>query len=75
MRALIIVVSPLVHYLTFASAAANSLGVVSFYDEWLVRVFVIPFLLVGLVCMRYSFEKRRGEAADAAGNLRANICE
>ena len=61
-------------YLTFASAA-NSLGVVSFYDEWLVRVFVIPLLLVGLVCMRYKFEKRRGEAADAAGNLRANICE
>ena len=39
------------------------------------RVFVIPLLLVGLVCMRYKFEKQQGEAADAAGNLRANICE
>ena len=45
----------------------DCLGGISFYDEWLVRVLVIPFALVGLVSLRYSFEKRRGEAADAAG--------
>jgi hypothetical protein len=51
----------------------DCLGGISFYDEWLVRVLVIPFALVGLVSLRYSFEKRRGDAADAAGNLMANL--
>jgi hypothetical protein len=51
----------------------DCIGGISFYDEWLVRVLVIPVVLVGLASLRYSLEKRRGEAADAAGNLMANI--
>lgn len=51
----------------------DSLGAIDFYQEWIVRVTGIPFVLVALVALRYSFEKRQGEAADAAGNLRANV--
>ena len=51
----------------------DSLGAIDFYQEWIVRVVVIPLVLVGLALLRYIFEKRRGEAADAAGNLRANV--
>ena len=52
----------------------DCLGAIDFYQEWTVRTLVIPFVLVVLVTLRYSFEIRRGEAkADAAGSLRANI--
>ena len=52
----------------------DCLGVIDFYQEWTVRTLIIPFVLLVLISLKYSFEIRRGEAAaDAAGNLRANI--
>jgi hypothetical protein len=51
----------------------DCLGAIDFYQEWTVRVLVIPFVLLGLVSLWYAFEVRRGEAVDAAGNLKANI--
>ena len=51
----------------------DCLGVVRFYDEWVVRVFGILLIMVSAAALRYKFEKRHGQAADAAGNLKANI--
>ena len=51
----------------------DCLGAIDFYQEWIVRVLVIPSVLVAIVSLRYSYEVRRGEATDAAGNLKANV--
>ena len=52
----------------------DCLGAIDFYQQWIVRDLVIPSVLVVIVSLRYSYEVRRGEEADAAGNLKANIC-
>ena len=46
----------------------------SFYNMWILRVFLIPSALVAIVGLRYLYETKHGKDPNAAeANLRANI--
>ena len=49
-----------------------SAGLLDFYTKWVIRVFVIPALMLGLVGLQYYFERRRVGHSTAAGYFKAN---
>ena len=49
-----------------------SAGLLDFYTKWVIRVFVIPALMLGLVGLQYCFERRRVGHSTAAGYFKAN---
>ena len=49
-----------------------SAGLLDFYTKWMIRVFVIPALMLGLVGLQYCFERRRVGHSTAAGYFKAN---
>ena len=49
-----------------------SAGLLDFYTKWVIRVFVIPALMLGLVGLQYCFERRRVGHSMAAGYFKAN---
>ena len=49
-----------------------SSGLLDFYATWVVRVFVIPALMLGVVGLQYYFERKRVGASAAAGIFKAN---
>ena len=47
----------------------------SFYQKWIIKVFLIPAALLSVVTLRYVYVRYRGDATavkDAAGSLRSN---
>ena len=47
----------------------------SFYTKWNIRVFGVPFTLLGIATLHYAYVRRRGDETakkTAAGNLRSN---
>lgn len=53
----------------------DCLGDFNFYQEWIIRVFVIPLLLVGVAALRFAYvrHQRPEAAADAVGSFRADV--
>ena len=49
-----------------------SAGLLDFYTKWVIRVFVIPALMLGLVGLQYCFERRRVGHSTAVGYFKAN---
>ena len=49
-----------------------SKGLLDFYATWVVRVFVIPAVMLGLVGLQYCYERRRAGASAATGIFKAN---
>ena len=50
-------------------------GDLSFYMKWNIRVFGVPFTLLGIATLHYAYVRRRGDETarkTAAGNLRSN---
>jgi hypothetical protein len=45
----------------------------TFYGIWLLRVFVIPLCMMGLVGLQYIYERRRVDTSTALGYAKANI--
>ena len=53
----------------------DCLGNFEFYDEWIIRVFVLPLAMVAIAALRFAYVRRTNpEAAnDAAGSFRSNV--
>ena len=52
------------------------LGTFSFYEKWVVKVFLIPLALLSIVTLHYLYVRHRGDATavkNAAGSLRSNV--
>ena len=53
----------------------DCIGNFSFYTKWIIRVFGVPFTLLGIAALHYTYVRRRGDDTAmkaAAGNLRSN---
>jgi hypothetical protein len=53
----------------------DCIGNFSFYTKWIIRVFGVPFTLLGIAALHYAYVRRRGDETArkaAAGNLRSN---
>ena len=50
-----------------------SAGLLDFYTKWVIRVFVIPALMLGVVGLQYCFERRRVGHSTAVGYFKANV--
>ena len=52
-----------------------TLGWVCTDEEWMVRVFAIPLLMVAIAALRYAYvlRKKPEDAEDAAGNFHSHI--
>eukprot|EP01051_Picozoa_sp_SAG22_P002087 SAG22_NODE_89_length_21278_cov_16.698758_6_plen_888_part_00 len=48
-------------------------GLLDFYAMWLVRVFVIPAAMIGVVGLQYCYERRRVGHPTAIGYAKANV--
>ena len=52
------------------------IGTFSFYQKWIIKVFLIPAALLSVVTLRYVYVRYRGDATavkNAAGSLRSNV--
>lgn len=52
------------------------IGSFSFYQKWIIKVFLVPAALLGVVTLRYIYVRYRGDATavkTAAGSLRSNM--
>jgi hypothetical protein len=52
------------------------IGTFSFYEKWIIKVFLIPAALLSAVMLRYVYVRYRGDATavkNAAGSLRSNV--
>ena len=47
-------------------------GLLDFYATWIVRVFVIPLAMLGIVGLQYCYERRKVGHGTAAGTFKAN---
>jgi hypothetical protein len=47
----------------------------TFYQEWIIRVFIIPFTMLGIAVLHYTYMRRQGDdtaATNAMGGLMSN---
>jgi hypothetical protein len=53
----------------------DCLGDIQFYEEWTVRIFVIPLMMVAIVAARYAYAKRSSSSSstDAASRFHADL--
>ena len=52
------------------------IGTFSFYQKWIIKVFLVPAALLSVVTLRYVYVRYRGDvtaAKNAAGSLRSNV--
>ena len=52
------------------------IGTFSFYQKWIIKVFLVPAALLSGVTLRYVYVRYRGDATaakNAAGSLRSNV--
>ena len=52
------------------------IGTFSFYQKWIIKVFLVPAALLSVVTLRYAYVRYRGDvtaAKNAAGSLRSNV--
>jgi len=52
------------------------IGSFSFYQKWIIKVFLVPAALLSVVTLRYVYVRYRGDATavkNAAGSLRSNV--